>query len=77
MANNRLYIVDIETGEKFMLCKTMGRGWYCRETNPGEDPIEKRLEDWLDNRDRGASYGNCFGGVTSLRLTTEAEFPSG
>lgn len=27
MANNRLYIVDTETGERFLLCKSSGYDW--------------------------------------------------
>ena len=71
LANNRLYIVDTETGEKFMLAKTLGYGWYCRGTNPGEPLIDERLESWADLRDMEASYGNCFDGVTKLILVCE------
>lgn len=31
MANNRLYIVDTTTGDKFLLCKSVGYDWgiFC------------------------------------------------
>jgi hypothetical protein len=63
MANNRLYIIDTETGDKFCLAKSMAYGWYCREG------VEHRFEEWADMRDLEASYGN--GGKTSFILVCE------
>ncbi len=57
MANNRLYIVDADTGDRFMLAKSMGDGWYLRGENEGEPTFAARFEAWCDGRDP-CSYGN-------------------
>lgn len=63
MANNRLFIVDTETGEEKLLCKTFGSGWYEWQ-EPGV------LTEWLEERDIAASYGNGDS-PTKLRLRAE------
>jgi len=74
MANNRLYIVDTETGEHFMLAKSMGRGWYIRGENPGEPSFAERFEAWCDERDFEASYQNCgHCKPTKFRLVCEED----
>jgi len=69
MANNRLFIVDTETGEQKLLCKTFGSGWY-------EWQVPGALTEWLEERDVAASYGNCDS-PTKLRLGAEndADYP--
>ncbi len=70
MANNRLFIMDTETGDIIMLAKSMGVGWYTR------GGIEQRLDDFFDedgDRDQGASYG--AGGISRLVIRTEGEIP--
>ena len=62
MANNRLYILDTETGEKILLAKSMGRGWEAQDNIMCE---------WLSGRDLNASYGNCLDGNTELKLICE------
>lgn len=44
MANNRLYLVDTETGERQVLFKSGGEGWYV---SADTDEIER----WLTGRD--------------------------
>ena len=68
MANNRLYIYDRETGDKFCLCKTMGAGWYPFE--PDGQPLGPRLWEWIRDRDQNAS-GFKDDGKTQLFLVTE------
>ena len=63
MANNRLFIVDSETNEKFLLAKSMGMGWYIK--NP---EFVKDLGKWLAERDLGASHGDE---ITRLILRCE------
>lgn len=68
MANNRLAILDTETGEAFFLAKGFGHGWSIRAT-------AEKLEAWLNPametpRDLGSS-GSC-GHDTKLKLITEA-----
>lgn len=60
MANNRLFIRDTMTGERIMLAKSMGEGWYI--------PLgqAEKVEAWLDGRDIDSSYGN----VVEMRKTT-------
>ena len=70
MANNRIFIVDTETGDIIMLAKSMGAGWYTR------GGIEERLDDFFDengDRDQGASHG--AGGLSRLVIRTESEIP--
>lgn len=70
MANNRLYILDTETGEKFLLAKSMGDGWYI-----WSDPesFEDSFENWMEGRDIAASYGVLDMKPTKLKLITENE----
>lgn len=74
MANNRLYIEDTETGERFMLAKSMGEGWYTRNENEGEATFQERFDAWLEGgaRDSGASYRNREE-PTRFRIVTENE----
>ena len=65
MANNRLYIQDTETGDRFLLCKSLGMGWYVWS---GFDP--DKLTEWMDGRDEIAE-SRCY--ATRLRLVTEYE----
>lgn len=69
MANNRLYLYDPESGEKFMLAKSLSNGWYIN--NP--ETFADNLEEWLDMKDLAASYGGT--GSTSLILVTEKDLP--
>ncbi len=63
MANNRLYILDTETGEKVMIAKSMGRGWQSKDVF---------LEEWFSGRDLEASCGNCYEySNTKLKLVCE------
>lgn len=73
MANNRLYIVDEDTGERFLLAKSMGRGWYFFAGDGVEERIAK-LNDWLSVsflRDAAAALRDSR--TTRLRLVTERE----
>jgi truncated hemoglobin YjbI len=63
MANNRLYIVDPDTGEQLTLAKGWGDGWVS------EPEIGAALESFLNGRERQASER----GATKLRLQTEDE----
>jgi len=53
MANNRLYLRDTESGEIFLLAKSMGTGWYFCQT-------DERVNSFFEMRDMGASYGDCY-----------------
>ncbi len=64
MADNRLYIIDTETGDKFCLAKSFSYGWYCREG------VERRFEEWADMRDIEAAYYEN-GGETKFVLVCE------
>jgi hypothetical protein len=74
MANNRLFIVDTETGEEIMLAKSNGDGWWVWY---GEDKAGRidELTAWLQLRDLQASYGNTNAEPSKLRLVTENEMP--
>lgn len=63
MANNRLYIVDTDTGDVFMLCKSYGAGWDVCNNEMGEE-----FDMWLKGRDEKAQAG---GDYTKLKLVTE------
>lgn len=65
MANNRLYIEDTATGERFMLAKGWGDGWEVY-------PLAHQLTDWLKCRDMAAAIGQP---KTTLRLVTENDLP--
>jgi hypothetical protein len=77
MANNRLYICDQKTGDKFLLLKSFGVGWNFWYGGPyprGDDSyIIKRIDElveWLDKRDEESSCGNS-NGKTDLFLVDE------
>jgi hypothetical protein len=72
MANNRLFIVDTETGERIMLAKSNGDGWWIWY---GEDQASRidELTAWLQLRDLNASYGNTDCQPSKLKLVTENE----
>ena len=63
MANNRLYIVDTDTGDAFMLCKSHGAGWGVFNPEMGDE-----LDFWLNGRDEVAQAG---GDYTKFKLVTE------
>jgi hypothetical protein len=60
MANNRLIIRDTETGEEFILAKSMGTGWYLPiypidDHESADSAVARwaaRLEDFLDHSAR-------------------------
>jgi hypothetical protein len=66
MANNRLYIIDTETGDKFCLAKSMGDGWYLSYSIKG-------FEEWANKRDYAASYECYKEPRTKFILRTENE----
>lgn len=74
MANNRLYIVDTETGDKFLLAKSSADGWYVYTLNEsGEsDPTNfvQKLNEFLDLIDTAAAY-DLTDGNTTLVLVAE------
>lgn len=57
MANNRLYLVDLENGEKFMLAKGWGSGWVVWDCPQGK-PLAEQLHEWLQHRDIESAIGN-------------------
>jgi hypothetical protein len=73
MANNRLYLQDISTGETLMLASTQGCGWLLAKTT-------EEIQLWLDNpkgpkddhahSPRDMSACNC-GLPSTLRLIEE------
>ena len=67
MANNRLYIQDVTTGDAFCIAKSLGGGWYCCFKEEG-------LNAFFEDRDERMSVGNCVElGSTVLRLYVENE----
>lgn len=66
MANNRLYIKDLETGERFLIAKSWGDGWICWHHL-------EMLTEWFGGRDGKASYGNTSNTKSNLMLETENE----
>ena len=62
MANNRLYIIDTRTGEKFMLAKSMGGGWHNHQFRG------YTIGSW---RDRFLSYCARLVGATSFLYRLE------
>jgi len=68
MANNRLYIVDTETGQQLMVAKSFGEGWNWRLD-------ADQINNWLEEtqRDCAASFGNPSSAKTQLKLVTENE----
>lgn len=74
MANNRLFIVDTETGEQIMLAKSSGDGWWVwYKDDEGKAARIDELTEWLQHRDLQASYGNTNAKPSRLRLVTENE----
>ena len=63
MANNRLYIVDTDTGDVFMLCKSYGTDWGVFNSGMGDE-----LDYWLKGRDVKAQQG---GDYSKFKLVTE------
>lgn len=63
MSNNRLFVLDEETGDILLLAKGWGDGWHLA---PDAD-----LEGFLRARDFAASCD--AGATTKLRLVTENE----
>ncbi len=75
MANNRLYLVDSETNEKILFCKSFGQWRLCIINNEGiyakdADEAIEILNDWLKDRDIGSTTGHA---PTNLVLKTEDE----
>jgi hypothetical protein len=66
MANNRLYIVDRETGEQFYLAKSLGSGWYLGATFDAE-----ALDKWLGER---GDWGCTVNGRAPTALTLVDEY---
>lgn len=63
MASNRLYIVDTDSGEHFMLCKSHGANWGVFDSEMGDE-----LDKWLNGKDEKAQSGGKY---TRLILVTE------
>lgn len=61
MATNRLYLVDTNTKDSFLLASTQGCDWSLSFT------IES-LQEWLEKRDEAATMGEPY---TNLSLFTE------
>jgi hypothetical protein len=57
MANNRLYLVDVENGEKFLLAKGWADGWQVWDCAQGKS-LAEQLHEWLKHRDIEAAVGN-------------------
>lgn len=70
MANNRLYIVDSVSGERFMLAKSWGKGWEIWHDTP--QIFQQQLEDFFDGIDIDASFGNAHG-KTQFTIVSENE----
>lgn len=62
MANNRLYLIDTETGDRILVAK----GWSHWHWSVGPDDMTA----WLSGRDIAASSGPD-GAPSRLRLETE------
>lgn len=69
MANNRLYIVDPESGEHFLLARSTTESWYV-----ASDPetFVARLNEWFEMKDPKATFGS-INGLTTLVLKTEGD----
>ncbi len=65
MANNRLYLIDTETNEKILLCKSFGQ-WFLY-------PTEEVLNNWLKDRDIASTTDKY---PTKLILKIENEITS-
>lgn len=66
MANNRLYIVDSQSGEELMVAKTFGEGWQWTKT-------PEEVTEWLFLRDQEVAYSNSNPSPTRLQLRTELQ----
>ncbi len=70
MANNRLYLYDPDTKEKFMLAKCFGEKWEVWH----EDDFSKRFQEWIEKiEDDQAIYGAS--GSTKLKVLSEGDLP--
>ena len=65
MANNRLYLVDLEEGEGIMLAKSFGDGWDWVRT-------KEEMNKWLEFKDIAASCGPEY--PSNLKLMNESEY---
>ena len=72
MANNRLFIVDTETGERIMLAKSNGDGWWMWYKDDKARRVDE-ITEWLGMRDLNASFGNTDDQPSRLVLMTENE----
>ena len=73
MANNRLFIEDTETGDRFLLAKCLSDGWYVFDLGADKPSLQMRLSTFF-----GGEYGQrdmpaCIGGdePTKFKLVTE------
>jgi hypothetical protein len=66
LANNRLYILDTETGEHILIAKAFGPPWDIRATL-------EQIQEFLDGRDVAACCSSDH--PTKLKLVTEADIP--
>ena len=64
MADNRLLIRDTETGDEFVLARSMSKGWWLAKGFSKAD-----FETWMENRDP-CSYGQ-HDAPTTLELVLE------
>jgi hypothetical protein len=55
MANNRLYLVDLASGDSVMFAKSLGSGW-CSWAPEGEN-VEAWLDAWLAEHDIAGACG--------------------
>ncbi len=62
MANNRLYLLDTETGERILVAKGWGVWHWLEDAD--------RLTEWLKGRDPGPASGPD-GAETNLKLVTD------
>jgi len=65
MANNLLYLVDTESGDRICLAKSFGHGWKVFH-----EP--EKIDDWLECRDFDAAFGDASG-KSRLTLVCENE----
>lgn len=68
MANNRLYILDTETGEHIMVAKGFGSGWDWRKT---DDELTRWLNEPTDSPLGLRNVAASDSGPTKLMLVTE------
>jgi len=68
MTNNRLFILDTNTGEKFLLATSRFDGWSVSEPGATGDA----LDEWLSVRDLEAAKDKVAG-RTALLLICESD----